>query len=375
MKLLKICAFLIALSMMPAALCACEDKSAESSSAKESEESSSDLGDITDNSIGAFYPVDCGIQSQSSYEYPFAGMSFALSQTLLDAIDSREVFVFTDEDYIDDNTVLYAVLRFSSTTEEQRNEEVMSVDIISWEENLEKIGAIGVFEKSAIGNLDELTLCDVHTKIGESENGNYEYYISTNSAGSADFVKELESTEITIFPMHELDLYMGYGAFATDRLDDVNNVGEFSAKDIFDNTYTQEMFADYDLTLVNVFATWCSPCVEEMPVLEKLRCEYEQKGIKLGVVGVVIDAKTENGIDESALELAKTLYERSGANFPFIIPDDDIMNGRLIGIESFPESFFVDSSGNIVSEPYIGANSQEQWAEIIDSELAAFGGE
>lgn len=46
-----------------------------------------------------------------------------------------------------------------------------------------------------------------------------------------------------------------------------NNVGEFSMQDIEGQAYTQEMFADYDLTMVNVFTTWCSPCVNEIPKL------------------------------------------------------------------------------------------------------------
>ena len=75
------------------------------------------------------------------------------------------------------------------------------------------------------------------------------------------------------------------------------------------------------------------------------------------------------------MEQAKILYERSKAQFPFLIPDDGNMNDRLTGIESFPESFFVDKDGNVVSEPYIGANTQEDWAKIVEKELADLQGE
>lgn len=50
------------------------------------------------------------------------------------------------------------------------------------------------------------------------------------------------------------------------------------------------------------------------------------------------------------------------------------MNGRLTGIESIPESFFVDGSGNIVSEPYIGARTLAQWREIVEAELNGLSG-
>lgn len=326
------------------------------------------------NDILAFKPVDCGIQASELYEYPFIGLTLKLSDILLEKINSREVFVFTDENYTHSSAISYAVMRFSSTTEEERAEETMSVDIFSWEAALEKVGAIGVYEKALTKQLDELTLCDTHEKIGESKDGNYEYYISVNSFAESELTDELKNSDITITEMHKFDPSLGYTAFSADRIDGVASVGKFSAEDIFGNSYTEDIFAEYDLTLVNVFATWCSPCVKEIPELEKLRQQYEKDGIKLGVVAVVLDAKTQNGIDEYAIDSAQTLYERSEANFPFLVPDDGYMNGRLIGIESVPESFFVDSNGNIVSDPYIGTNSLEGWTQIVNSEFEKLNG-
>lgn len=328
----------------------------------------------SENETVAFRPVDCGIQALECYEYPFLGLSFTLTETLLAKINSREVFVFTQEDYTADGRISYALLRFSSTTPEVREQEVMSVDLFGWEAALEKLGAIGVYEKAAVSRLDELTACDRHEKIGESADGAYEYYLSTNSAGDAALSSELTATEVTLVAMHKLDLSMGYSAFSADRIVGAENVGVFSTEDIFGNAYTEAVFAEYDLTLVNCFATWCSPCVNEMPELEKLRREYADKGIRLGVVAVVLDIKTASGTDADARERAKALYQKCGAGFPFLLPDDTAMNGRLTGIEAVPESFFVDCDGNIVSEPYVGANSLEGWRQIVDAELAALQG-
>ncbi len=319
--------------------------------------------------IVSFRPVDCGIQAQDLYEYPFIGLTASLTETMLKKITDREVFVFTMEDYTAENDISYAMLRFSSTTEEQREEEGMSVNIFSWETTLEKIGVIGVYQKELISQLNDLTSCDTHEKFGESKDGVYEYYISTNSNCALDLLEELKLTDLSISEMHDLDLNLGYTAFSADRIDGIDSIGTFTTEDVFGTTYTQDIFADHDLTLVNIFTTWCSPCVQEIPELEKMRQEYAEKDIKLGIVGIVLDIKTKNGIDEGALERAQTLYERSNAQFPFLIPDDNYLNGRLTGIESVPESFFVDKNGTIVSEPYIGANTQEKWKKIVDAEF------
>lgn len=326
--------------------------------------------DLLENEIVAFRPVDCGVQAQEVYEYPFMGMTATLSQMMLEKIDSREVFVRACEDYTQDGQIKYALLRFSATTEEEREQEGMSVDFIAWEESLEKVGALGVYRSDMEETLDELTACDTHQKLGESADGAYAYYLSVCSEGNTTLTEELQRTQLTISEMHELDMEMGYSAFSADRVEGVNNVGNFSTMDVFGNVYTQTFFQQYNLTLVNAFATWCSPCVQEMPELEELRKTYEEKGIKLGVVGVVLDTKTQLGTDENAVERAKVLYQRSGAQFPFMMPDETNMNDRLTGIESVPETFFVDRQGNIVSDPYVGARSMEAWSQIVDQELA-----
>lgn len=370
----KLILFLITAAMLLGALVGCAATTEDTDHTVDTAAPESSTPPDTGSDLNRFRPVDCGIQAQPVYEFPFIGLTTVLPQAILDRLDSREVFAFTDENYTADSAISYAVLRFSVTTEAQRAEEGMSVDIWSWEAALEKLGAIGVYEKEVVGQLDALTFCDTHEKFGESADGRYEYYFSTNSAADAALLSELKAAELSIGEMHEFDPNLGYTAFSADRIDGVATVGSFAAEDIFGNPYTQEIFQENDLTLVNAFTTWCSPCVQEMPELEKLRRQYAEKNIKLGVIAVVLDVKTQDGIDEGALERAKTLYERSEAQFPFLIPDDGNLNGRLAGISAVPESFFVDRNGNIVSEPYVGANSLEGWTEIVDAELAALEG-
>lgn len=376
MKFHRFCAFLLMLAIAGAMLVGCSLVDNNQNTGTSGGTLEPDGGQEPDgNEILSFHPVDCGIQSQDAYEYPFLGLNFLLSQDILNKIDSREIFVYTQEDYTEDCAIAYGLLRFSATTQVQREQEVMSIDIIEWEENLEKIGAIGAYQKDMVSRLDELTLCDTHAKIGESPDGTYEYYLSTNSSGDAALVASLQNTNVTIVPIHTLNMELGYSAFSTDRLEGIDNVGHFSTEDVFGNAYDETLFQNYDLTLVNVFATWCSPCVEEMPELEKLRQEYADKGIRLGIVAVVLDTKAGAGTDAGAVERAQTLSQKSGAQFPFLIPDDGNLNGRLTGIESVPESFFVDGSGNIVSEPYIGARNLAQWRQVVDAEFAALQGD
>jgi len=147
------------------------------------------------------------------------------------------------------------------------------------------------------------------------------------------------------------------------------SLGEFTTQDVNGNEYTQEMFQDYDLTLVNIFTTWCTPCVAEMPELEKLYQQMKDQGVN--VVGFVLDVLNEKGeIVQEDLKRAQELVEKTGVTYPVLLPDSGYLNGRLTGIEAFPETFFVDKDGNVVGGTYQGSGGLEDWLEVVEQELA-----
>lgn len=150
---------------------------------------------------------------------------------------------------------------------------------------------------------------------------------------------------------------------------DVSSVGDFTTQDLNGNTVTQDIFKEHELTMVNIFTTWCSPCVSEMPDLEKLYQQMKDKDV--GVVGVVLDVLNEKGeIEEESLEQAQLLVQKTGVTYPIILPDSTDLNGRLSSIDAFPETFFVDKNGNIVGGTYSGSNSLEGWQKVVEKERA-----
>lgn len=154
----------------------------------------------------------------------------------------------------------------------------------------------------------------------------------------------------------------------------ITSLGVFSMQDLTGKEYTNEMFRDYDLTMINVFTTWCTPCVNEIPDLEVLHTQMADKGVN--IAGVVLDAIGEDGeIDAQAVERARLLAERTGASYPFLIPDEGWLNGRLYGIEAVPETFFVDKDGKIVGDTYSGSHSFEEWEEIVEAQMDTLKGE
>lgn len=322
---------------------------------------------------GTFKPSDVTCKAQDSYEYPFLGLKLSLSKELLNQIKDQSIAMLTTEDFENQtNAVTYAYVSWSKMTEEQKNAEIqkMGTGYDDWVAGLDRIGTIGVYDEASQKKLDEITGCTEHKELGSSSDGKYKYYLSTNKDADEKLTKELEKikTDIT-----EMTPYQNISVFEQPQdtsvnPEDVKSVGKFETTGIDGKTYTEKVFSDYDLTLVNCFTTWCSPCVNEMPDLDKLYQEMKEKGV--GVVGMVIDSVGEDGTtDEDTVKKAQILKEKTGVTYPLLIPDAGNMNGRISGLSSFPESFFVDKDGNIVGDPIMGSKNLEDWKTAVEDAL------
>ena len=333
-----------------------------------------------DSNGGSFKPADYTLPVKDEYVYEYLGLKFKLSEKIREAMKAKDIVMLDDQSPIDQD-LKYGLLSFSKLTEEQKNAEVgkMGDGYEKWQESLERIGTIGMFEKSlSEDEIGKITKCDSHTKLGESKDGKYSYYLSVNSTADAETIEELKQTTVEItekkerpengFVLSEKSDLENTMAFSTDSQNAVTDLSNLQTMDIDGKEFSGKDFSDYDLTMVNVFATWCSPCVQEIPDLAEIQKEMKDKGVN--IIGVVTDTVDQTGENQEALEKAKLIQERSKAEYPFLIPDKSNFNGRLSGIQAFPETFFVDKKGQIVGETYSGSHNKKAWLEIIEKELA-----
>ena len=333
-----------------------------------------------DSNGGSFKPADYTLPVKDEYVYEYLGLKFKLSEKIREAMKAKDIVMLDDQSPIDQD-LKYGLLSFSKLTEEQKNAEVakMGDGYEKWQESLERIGTIGMFEKSlSEEEIGKITKCDSHTKLGESKDGKYSYYLSVNSIADAETIEELKQTTVEItekkdrpengFVLSEKSDLENTMAFSTDSQNVATDLSNLQTVDIDGKEFSGKDFSDYDLTMVNVFATWCSPCVQEIPDLAEIQKEMKDKGVN--IVGVVTDTVDQTGENQEALEKAKLIRERSKAEYPFLIPDKSNFNGRLSGIQAFPETFFVDKKGQIVGETYSGSHNKKAWLEIIEKELA-----
>lgn len=113
----------------------------------------------------------------------------------------------------------------------------------------------------------------------------------------------------------------------------------FSLSDVVTGeTVDSEIFSGKTL-LVTFFATWCPPCLQEVPDLIRLQKKYAEKGFSVVALSV----------DEGGPKVVRKLVERRSINYPVLMADRSTAKkfGGFVGI---PTSFLINSSGTVVKK-------------------------
>lgn len=142
----------------------------------------------------------------------------------------------------------------------------------------------------------------------------------------------------------------------------------FTAEDLEGNEVDQSLLSDYNLTMVNVWATFCGPCLKEMPELGELNSEYADQ--KFQVVGIVSDVLNQDGtLNQDQIDTAREIVSSTSADYLHLLPTADLLP-IVAQAYAVPMTFFVDKDGNLVGEgAYMGAQDKAGWSKIIDAML------
>lgn len=91
------------------------------------------------------------------------------------------------------------------------------------------------------------------------------------------------------------------------------------------------------VVLLNMWATWCAPCVHEMPSLDKLKAEMSDPRFELIALS----------IDRDGVDKVKPFYEKLGLKTLAIRLDDGNANFRAFAVRGLPTTYLIDHDGNI----------------------------
>ena len=230
----------------------------------------------------------------------------------------------------------------------------------------------------ALGGDEELMalITDLYDNVKYQElgeNDGLRYYLSYSDP--EDAVKFLELQEIT-----EPDpVYLDEFKSIVEQLDqlgdkitftgsavlaDAAEVGAgiaFETTDLDGNPVSSEdIFSGHRITMINMWATWCDPCKNELPELAKMAEDFENQGCQ--IIGICLDAE-----DEETMAEGRAILKEAGVNYLNIAP----FEGReeLLPNELYPTTYFVDENGVLLDEVISGA-MVERYPQAMNKLLA-----
>ena len=137
------------------------------------------------------------------------------------------------------------------------------------------------------------------------------------------------------------------------------------------NEVDKSLFEGHRLTMVNIWATFCNPCLSEMPELGELAAEYAKEEGSVQIIGICTDITDLSGnTTQEAVDGAKQIVEMTGAAYPHLIPNDEFMAFLMQEVPGVPTTFFVDENGEVIGDEVVGAKSKDAWQQEIESRLA-----
>lgn len=131
----------------------------------------------------------------------------------------------------------------------------------------------------------------------------------------------------------------------------------FEGTDLEGNPVSQDIFSQSRLTMVNVWATYCNPCLSEMPGLGELAAEYD--GAEFQLIGIVSDVR--EGADQTLVE---SLVQETGADYTHLLANDSIDQALLSSVSAVPTTFFFDQEGAFLGGT-VGSAEKSKWEELV----------
>ena len=120
---------------------------------------------------------------------------------------------------------------------------------------------------------------------------------------------------------------------------------DFTLEDQFGNTHS---LADYKgkTIFLNIWATWCPPCREEMPDIEKLYADYGYNKEDVVILGVAFPNDENDFTQEGSKQDVIDFLAEKKYTYPTLMDTKgDLLLGY--GISAFPTTFMIDADGNI----------------------------
>lgn len=297
----------------------------------------------------------------------------------------QNISAYDNGDPVDEENPLYAeliyefvpnevMMRFQEIMMDQDMDEQAKLDAVATEV-WEKTKPLYAFTLVRVGKepespeaLAEITKFPINEELARGEK--YIQYLSMSELNLEELSEEAKAAYEEIMADVKDNMkptvVAGLPIAAADGIQGIKNL-TFTTKDIDGNDFDSSFFKNQKLTMVNVWATWCGPCKQEIPEIAQIEGAYNGD---VKVLGIVTDLNVDSSKEqEGTLDTAKAILAESNANYMNVKVSPEIDSTIIKFVSAVPITFFVDSNGDVVGELIVGARSLDDFKSTIDSLL------
>lgn len=322
---------------------------------------------------------DDGEDTSDEYPYPemvYEADSIGMAVTLpVEYTNTIGSVVLTDTDLTGYGELFYAEMNYIGVHTDDYEDEISEEEAAAYGSHTVQL--FGVFAITGDRSAEELaevvndetdsTIDASDLTLLASEDG-FDFYecsvIDTSNYDNLD--DEFKAEYDKLFALKDDLLKNATYYRPDDAVDPYDENGlDFTTTDFDGNTITsRELFSQHEFTMINVWATWCGCCCQELPALCELNHELAAKDC--AIVGLCGDV-----VDDDSLYFANMLMNQNDFEaYTNLRPFDD-WSDMFDNKGSWPTSFFVNREGVIVSEPITGAAVEEyiqRFDELLNDE-------
>lgn len=198
----------------------------------------------------------------------------------------------------------------------------------------------------------------------------FQFYFLTDYAGDLSVLSKGAKTTydalVADLPLvlETIETFLPDEAAVAERLEADKQYLNFISTDLEGNAVSSTMFYDYDMTVVNFWASYCYPDINELETLQTFYKDLQKKHPNVNFVQVIID--TPNADAEAVIAKA---YNEAGVTFTGVMPDPTLSQWIIDNLKGLPTTVFVDKTGKTFSLKVEGIQDAAYYMETTETML------
>ena len=267
---------------------------------------------------------------------------------------------------------IYTQIQYNYVTDKEMEALSTLSNETSVQQLLHPFGEILVFKQNKLESeavQKEFALYQKQQKVASQKD--YVYYMLSEYTGDisslqgqdlkayqtlSESMQTLKQT-ITVYPFDE--------TIVAETINQIRRTISFVSTTLEGEAIDSSIFANADITVVNFWASYCYPNINETATLQQLKTELEKKYNNVQFIQVVIDTP-----QPEAEQIAKQAKQEANADFTSIMTDDTLANWIVQNLEGLPTTVLVNNQAQVIGEQIQGIQSLEKYINIIENALA-----